>query len=128
MDKFQEKFKISTPIEATETPSLLFKINNLVQLILNITLGCHPIQSVKDLGSAVSLKYEGAWEINILTSNYGPPNMISLSPGAIYIEVYKRLYKYIYPKVVYLKKCLLTLKINILGLLCQYNGNKITFW
>ena len=71
MDKFQEKCKISTPIEATEIPSLLFKINNLVQLIPNITPGCHPMQSVKDLESAVSLKYEGVWEINILSSNYG---------------------------------------------------------
>ena len=69
MDKFQEKCKISTPIEATEPPSPLFKINYLVQLIQNITPGCHPIQSVKDFGSVVSLEYEGAWEINILRSN-----------------------------------------------------------
>ena len=71
MDKFQEKCKISTPIETTESPSPLFKINYLVQLIQNITPDCHPIQSVKDFGSVVCLKYEGAWEINILSSNYG---------------------------------------------------------
>ena len=71
MDKFQEKCKISTPIEATETPSLLFKINNLVKLIHNITSSCHPMQSVKDLESVVSLKYEGVWEKNIVCSYYG---------------------------------------------------------
>ena len=71
MDKFQEKCKISTPIEATESPSPLFKINYLVQLIPNITPTYHLIHSVKDLGSVVSLKYEGAWEKNILCSYYG---------------------------------------------------------
>ena len=71
MDEIQAKSKISAPIEATEPPSPLFKINYLVQLIQNITPGCHPIQSVKDLGSVVSLEYEGAWEINILSSYYG---------------------------------------------------------
>ena len=58
MDKFQEKSEIPTPIEATESPSPLFKINYLVQLIQNITPGCHLMQSVKDLGSVVSLEYE----------------------------------------------------------------------
>ena len=71
MDTFKAKGEIPTPIEATESPSPLFKINYLVQLIQNITPGCHPIQSVKDFGSVVSLEYEGAWEINILRSNYG---------------------------------------------------------
>ena len=71
LDKFQKKCKISTPIEATESPSQLFKIKYLVQLIPNITSGCHPIQYVKDFGSVVSLKYEGAWEKNILCSYYG---------------------------------------------------------
>ena len=60
IDKFQAKSEISTPIEATESPSPLFKINYFVQLIPNIFPGCHPIQSVKDFRSAVELKYEGA--------------------------------------------------------------------
>ena len=56
IDKFQAKSEITAPIEATESPSPLFKINYLVQLIPNIFPGCHSIQSVKDFGSAVELK------------------------------------------------------------------------
>jgi len=65
LDKIQAKSKISAPIEATEPPSPLFKINYIVQLIQYITPCCHPIQFVKDFGSVAELKYEWAWEINI---------------------------------------------------------------
>jgi len=61
MDTFKAKGEIPTPIEATESPSPLFKINYLVQLIPNITPTYHLIHSVKDFRSVVSLKYEGAW-------------------------------------------------------------------